>query len=199
MILRFSSGSVMPLSLAKYRCDASTMISRSPSIGRKTCSISSGSPWRISPVLMNTAVTRSPIAFCTSEVVMAESTPPLSAESTRPSPTWTRIDSMLSSIIELEVQPGWQSQILSTKLRKISSPYWVWWTSGWNCSPKRLLGSSIIAAKGLLGEVASRVKPSGNLVTWSPCDIQTICLPSCSNGFAAGTSSSVKPYSCSVL
>ena len=70
----------------------------------------SPSPWRISPVSTKTHVSCGPTALCTSAAATAESTPPDSAQITRPVPTCALIAATCSSMTEPIVQVGGQPQ-----------------------------------------------------------------------------------------
>ena len=90
---------------------------------------------RSRPLSTKTQTARSPIAVFSRAAVTAESTPPLSAQSTRPSPTSRRMLSTASSMKLRMDQPPSQPATPNRKLRKTSMPRGVWTTSGWNCTP----------------------------------------------------------------
>ncbi len=83
----------------------------------------------------NTQVRRSPIARCTSSAATAESTPPDSAQITRPfGPTCSRTRSVASSTKDRAFQSRRQPQA-SRKLTRTFVPSSEWTTSGWNSIP----------------------------------------------------------------
>ena len=85
--LRLASGSVTPASFARNRSSAFTWTSGTWKCRANVSSTWSGSPSRLSPWSTKTQVSWSPTARWTSSAATAESTPPLSAQSTRASPT----------------------------------------------------------------------------------------------------------------
>ena len=104
MILRLVSGSVTPASASRNRSAASTVCRRAPVAATKSRSTCSRSPARSSPWSTNTQVSRSPMARWTRAAATAESTPPDSPQIARPSPTWARTASTVSSMIDAVVQ-----------------------------------------------------------------------------------------------
>ncbi len=90
MILRFCSGSVTPASRSRNSVAASAKTSGSCSRSKRL-RICSASSCRITPLSTKMQVRRSPIARCISTAATVESTPPLSPQTTRPSPTCSRI------------------------------------------------------------------------------------------------------------
>ena len=72
-----------------------------------------------------------PISAATTE----ESTPPLAKQATRRSPTVSRMEARASSMKVRGVQLPSQPQMLNTKFSRISRPWTVCTTSGWNCTP----------------------------------------------------------------
>ena len=132
-------------------------------------------------------VSRSPTARWTRLAATAESTPPDSAQITRPSPpdsrTWAstrdRISSTVDSMKLAAVQVGRAPATPITKLRSTSRPRGVCPTSGWNWIPYRRRTGSDIAANGVEPVVADGRKPGGGSTIESPWLIQTGCsLPS---------------------
>ena len=63
-----------------------------------------------------------------------ESTPPLSPQTTLPSPTCSRMRAVASSRNEAMVQSPRQPQTVAAKFRRMSTPRSVWATSGWKSS-----------------------------------------------------------------
>ena len=98
-----------------------------------------------------TQVSWSPTALCTSAAATAESTPPLSAHSTRSVPTWACTAATCCSMIDTWVHPGRQPHTSMTKWSKTSLPRSVCTTSGWNCRPKSRRSGSCMAATGAPG------------------------------------------------
>ena len=129
---------------------------------RKVSSTCSASPARISPVSTKTQVSWSPTALCTSAAATAESTPPLSAHSTRSEPTWARTAATCCSMIETCVHAGRHPHTSMRKWSKTSLPRSVCTTSGWNCTPKSRRSGSSMAATGAPALVAVGVKPGGH-------------------------------------
>ena len=127
-------------------------MSRLPCITSRT---RSGSSLRSKPLLTNTHVSWSPTARWTRVAATAESTPPDSAQITRPAPTWARMLSVASAMKEPGVQDGVHWQTVNRKLRSTSRPLGVCTTSGWNWMPKIPL-PSVNAATGELPLVARR-------------------------------------------
>ena len=76
----------------------------------------------------------SPMAEWMSVAATVESTPPDSAQTTRPSPTCSRMRAVDSSMNDLMVQSPVHPQTPKAKLRRISVPCSVCATSGWNSS-----------------------------------------------------------------
>jgi hypothetical protein len=66
---------------------------------------------------------------------VAESTPPESPQIAFASPTCARIFSTASVMMLTGVQSGVQPQASKRKFLRISIPYSVCRTSGWNCTP----------------------------------------------------------------
>ena len=130
---------------------------------------------RIRPWSTNTHVSWSPIARWTSSAATDESTPPERPQITRPSPTWVRIFSICSSMIEAGLQVRSQPQMSSRNVVSTCWPYGVWTTSGWNWMPYNPRSTSSSAATGDSVELASAVKPGGGAKTVSRCDIQQDC------------------------
>ena len=130
MILRLRSGSVTPASLSMNRSAASTNSSGSLSFSANRCRICVASLRRSTPLSTKTHVSRSPIARWMITAATVESTPPLSAQMTRPWPTCARIRAVASSMNEAIVQSPVQPQTPNAKLRRISSPRSVCTTSG---------------------------------------------------------------------
>ena len=75
------------------------------------------------------------MARWTSMAAVAESTPPESPQIAFASPTCSLIFSTASVMMLTGVQSGVHSQASKRKFLSISSPYSVWRTSGWNCTP----------------------------------------------------------------
>src|SRR6059058_1730569 len=138
-------------------------MSRLPCI---TSSTRSGSSLRRSPLLTKTQVSWSPSARWTRVAATAESTPPDSAQITRPAPTRARMLSVASAIKEPAVHDGVQWQTPNRKLRSTSRPLGVCTTSGWNWVPKIPL-PSVKAAYGELPLVA-RTHPDRQLALHAP-------------------------------
>ena len=90
---------------------------------------------RISPWSTKTHVSWSPIARCTSSAATEESTPPLSPQMTLASPTWSRMRAIWSSTIEAGDHAMSQPQTSPRKRLRMSCPYGVCTTSGWNWMP----------------------------------------------------------------
>ena len=121
----------------------------------------------------NTHLSRSPIARWTSSAVTAESTPPESAQITRPSsPTAARIFATASSTNEAAFQSRLQPQ-MSRKLASTVRPCSVWFTSGWKRMPKRARSRFSIAATGLVLLEPVTLKPAGGWRIESPWLIHT--------------------------
>ena len=195
MILRFSSGSVMPRSRSKNRSPASTWMSSMPMCRRKVSTTCSDSPWRMSPVSTYTQVSCGPMARWTSAAATAESTPPDSPQMARPAPTWRRTASTCVSAIDAIVQVGRHPHTSNRKRRSISWPPGVCPTSGWNWTPwiRRDLSSSTATATSAVRAVT--LKPSGARTMESKWLIQTGWSPLSSTLAAPVVSSSVRPYS----
>ena len=60
-----------------------------------------------------------------------ESTPPLSPQTARPPPTCPRMRPAASSRNEAMVQSPRQPHTVAAKFRRMSTPCFVWATSGW--------------------------------------------------------------------
>ena len=135
MILRFCSGSVTPASAARNRSAASTVCRSTPVAATKSRSTCWRSPARSSPWSTNTQVSRSPMARCTSAAATAESTPPDSPQIARPSPTWARTASTVSSMIDDVVQLCGIPAMSCRNRRSTSCPCGECPTSGWYCTP----------------------------------------------------------------
>ena len=163
----------------------------------KVSSTWSASPERMRPVSTKTQVSWSPTALCTSAAATAESTPPLSAHSTRSPPTWVRTAATCCSMMETCVHAGRQPHTSIRKWSKTSPPRSVCTTSGWNCSPKRRRSGSCMAATGPPGLVAVAAKPAGTAVMASPWLIHTfeVAGQSGHRGEVPVSDSSVRPYS----
>ena len=89
MIFRFRSGSSTPASLARNRSPASTRMKFIAHL-ENAASTSSPSFLRMRPWFTNTQVSCSPTASASSAAATEESTPPLRASSTLPSPIFSR-------------------------------------------------------------------------------------------------------------
>ncbi len=137
------------------------------------------------------------MARCTSAAATEESTPPESAQITRPSPTRSRTRRIASSTKPAMVQLPAQPHMPSAKLRSSWSPPSVWTTSGWNWTPTSGRVRWATAAKGELAEVAITSKPGGSRSTRSPWLIQTWrSLPQpARSGCSCSTCRSARPYS----
>src|SRR5664280_310144 len=128
-------------------------------------------------------VSRSPTARCTRRAATAESTPPESAQITRPSPpdsracasTRERISAIVDSMKLAGVHVGRAPAIPITKLRSTSRPRGVCPTSGWNWIPYRPRTGSAIAANRVDVVRAVAPKPGGGATIESPWLIQTGC------------------------
>ena len=98
MILRLRSGSATPSSFFRKRRQASTNTTLRRSRAAKRRRTWTASSLRSRPLSTNTQVRRLPIARCTMSAATAESTPPESAQITRPfAPTCSRTRSVASS------------------------------------------------------------------------------------------------------
>ena len=137
------------------------------------------------------------MALCTRAAATAESTPPLSAHSTRSVPTWACTAATCCSMMDTLVQFGRQPHTSSRKRSKISEPRSVCTTSGWNCTPKMRRSASCRAATGAPGLVAVATKPAGGSVMASPWLIQTceVAGQSTHSGEAPVSERLVRPYS----
>ena len=166
-VRRFTSGSVTPSSAARNRSVASTERMWRSRLPCRTSSTRSGSSRLSRPLLTKTQVSWSPTARWTRVAATAESTPPERAQMTRPEPTVARIDSTAARTNDPGVHSPVQPQTPYTKLRRISFPCGVCWTSGWNWMP-RTVRPSDRAAIGVLALEATALKPSGRRSTWSP-------------------------------
>ncbi len=173
MILRLRSGSVTPASFARNRSVASTASRFRPSLSRRLCCTFSNSFLRSTPLLTKTQVRRSPMARCTSVAATEESTPPESAQMARPSPTVRRTEATVSSMKCWFVHSGRAWQMPKMKFFRMSVPWRVWWTSGWNWTAYRLRLGSSMAATAAFCVRATSLKPGGSSSASSPCDIQT--------------------------
>ena len=103
----------------------------------------------------------------------AESTPPDSAQITRPSPTWALTLATDSSMNDAVFQSRLQPQA-SRKLARTLRPSAVWLTSGWNWMPKRPRRASSMAAMGVLCVAAVTENPRGRRRSESPWLIHTL-------------------------
>mmetsp|Transcript_43197 Transcript_43197/g.123110 ORF Transcript_43197/g.123110 Transcript_43197/m.123110 type:complete len:211 (-) Transcript_43197:329-961(-) len=135
---------------------------------------SAASSLRSRPVSTRKGRKRLPMALCTRAAATLESTPPLTAPTTWPSPS---LPSMLSTcslakscMFQLPLQP----QSLSTKFCTSWPPQGVCVTSGWNCTPHIRRSRLSTAANSQLGVCAICSKPAGSCVTLSPWLIQTL-------------------------
>ena len=164
---------------------------------RNVSSTWSASPARIRPVSTKTHVSWSPTALCTSAAATAESTPPLSAHSTRSEPTWARTASTCCSMMDTCVHPGAHPHTSIRKWSNTSPPRSVCTTSGWNCKPKSPRAASCMAATGAPGDVAVATNPAGTAVMASPWLIHTEedTGQSGHRGDEAVSDSVVRPYS----
>ena len=90
MIFRFCSGSVTPASRSRNSADASTNTSGSFSRSKRL-RICAASSRRSTPLSTKMHVSASPTARWMMSAATVESTPPLSAQTTRPPPTCARI------------------------------------------------------------------------------------------------------------
>ena len=90
MIFRFRSGSVTPASLSRNRASASTRTKFMAQLW-KAAWTSSPSSFRMRPWSTNTHVSCSPTASASRAAHTELSTPPESASSTRPPPTFSRM------------------------------------------------------------------------------------------------------------
>jgi len=161
IVLRFSSGSVMPASAAAKWSWARTCTSGTPKCLPKAASTCSPSLWRISPWSTKTHVRRSPMARCTISAATALSTPPESPQMARASPTCPRMRSTCSSMRWVAVQVGEQSQASNRNHLSRSLPKGVWTTSGWNCTPYIRRSGFSMAATGEEAVWAVTANPSG--------------------------------------
>ena len=118
-------------------------------------------------------VSWSPIAWCTSAAATAESTPPESAQITRPSPTCARMRLMLSAMKLPAVQSPRQPQTLKRKFSRICLPCGVCTTSGWNWMPMRPRVVRHRRDTASCRSGRATWKPGGSCVMRSPWDIQT--------------------------
>ncbi len=135
MARRFSSGSVTPASAVRKRSVASTCTRLMWRWWLITSTTRSPSARRSSPLSTNTQVSCSPMAWCTSVAATAESTPPLSAQSTLPLPTRLRMSLTAISMNDAGSHVPAQPQTSMRKLRRMSRPSGVCTTSGWNWMP----------------------------------------------------------------
>ena len=196
--LRLSSGSRTPASASKNRSAAFTWTSSIWNWRRKVSSTCSASPARMSPVSTNTQVSWSPTALWTSAAATAESTPPLSAHSTRSPPTWARTASTLASMIETWVQPAGDPHTSWANLAMNSEPRAVWTTSGWNWTPKIRRSWSPNAATGEPALLARTSKPGrrlGHRVAVAHPDLATRPASRRTAARQPASDSSVRPYS----
>ena len=162
MILRLSSGSVMPRRRSKKRSPASTWMSSMPRWRRNVSTTCADSPSRISPVSTYTQVSWGPMARWTSAAATAESTPPDRPQMARrvtdlgPHGLDLRLDDRRhgprrAAAAHVEQEPG----------RAAPGRPGVWTTSGWNWTPwiRRPACSSAATATSAVRAVAT--KPSG--------------------------------------
>ena len=133
--LRLASGSVTPSSFSRKRVSASTATSGTLNVSRNALTTCSPSSLRIRPWSTNTHVSWSPTARCTSSAATEESTPPESPQITLPSPTCLRIRRIWSSTIDAADHVRSQPHTSVRNLVRISWPYGVCTTSGWNWMP----------------------------------------------------------------
>ncbi len=136
MILRFASGSATPSSLLTKRSLASTWIRGTSEFFPKASTTCSASFCLRNPWSTNTQVRLSPMARWTSIAAVEESTPPERPQMAFASPTCSLIFSTASVMMFTGVQSGVQPQASKRKFLRISVPYSVCRTSGWNCTPK---------------------------------------------------------------
>ena len=130
---------------------------------RATSSTIARSPARSSPVSTKMQVRRSPIARCRSAAATVESTPPDSAQITRPAGACSRIRATALSMNESGVQSGLAPQTAEQEVRAGSRlPRSVCTTSGWNCTPKSRRVGSRNAWIGAFALRASSVQPAGS-------------------------------------
>jgi hypothetical protein len=160
MILRFFSGSVTPARRSRNSVDASTNTSGSCSRSKRLriCAASS-EPQHA--VVDEDAGQLSPIARWMMSAATVESTPPLSAQTTRPSPTCARTRAVASSTNDAIVQSPVQPQTPYAKLRRISRPRLG--VDDFRVEQQRVERAleSAIAAIGALALVATTEKPAG--------------------------------------
>ena len=149
----------------------------------------SGSSARIRPLSTKMHVSWSPTAACTRAAATAESTPPDSAQITRPPPTCRSMVLTDSSMNDAAVQSPEQRATSNRKLCRSWPPCGVCTTSGWNWMP-RCPASSAIAATGESSEWATARKPGGISTMRSECDIHTGMLAgrSCRSGLLGSES-----------
>ena len=137
------------------------------------------------------------MARCTSAAATAESTPPDSPQTARPSPICARIRSVCSSTTPRMVQSGRQPAAVRNRF-SMTMPCSVCRTSGWNCRPNSRWSASSAAATGVPSVLAVTVKPGGGATQASPCDIHTcwwLGSPSSSTPGFSARCSAVAPYS----
>ena len=130
-----------------------------------------------------------PIARWTRAAATAESTPPLSAQITRPVPTWDRIAATCSSMIDAIVQFGSQPARRCRNCSSTCDPNGECTTSGWYCTPQMRRSGFSSTATGASAVLAVATKPSGTSVTASKWLIHT----SCSAGMPSWSSVDVEP------
>jgi hypothetical protein len=136
------------------------------------------------------------MARWTSAAATAESTPPDSPQTARPSPICLAMACVCSSITPRMVHVGWQPAA-ARNWRSICVPCSVCSTSGWNCIPYSCRAGSSAAATGVPAVCAVTANPGGAAAHVSPCDIHTW---SCSGSPPrstppSGTARAVAPYS----
>ncbi len=150
MILRFCSGSVTPLQRAdELRAGIHRDQFGVHLLAEGGHNLLAARPAAADPYPRKRATSWSPIALCTSAAATDESTPPLTAASTRSLPTCFRMRPTASSMIEPGVQSGLRLADIDGKMPdQLRAPLGVCRTSGWNCTPKYFRCMSPIAAKG---------------------------------------------------
>ena len=159
--LRLRSGSATPSSFFRKRRLASTKRTSRRSRAAKRLRTCSASSLRSRPLSTNTQVRRLPIARCTISAATAESTPPESAQITRPfSPTCSRTRSVASSTNERAFQSRRHPQA-SRKLARTLVPSSEWTTSGWKSIPYSRRAESSTAAIAFVSVAPTTLKPCG--------------------------------------
>src|SRR5207248_10992206 len=120
---------------------------------RRLCSTFSYSLFHSTQLSTNTLVRRhllpSHNARSTRVAATAESTPPDNAQMARTDPTCLRTAATVASTKCWGVHVGLAWQIFRTKLRRMSVPRLVWWTSGWNWTANRFFCAFSIPATAL--------------------------------------------------